>query len=290
MAAPLYGVPVSIDGPPPSPPALTLLGVARNATTTDDRWINGAATWRYPSDLPDVYDPCQASSSAGHAKDAGTPTDENLFGAYGVLEGITCTSRSGIAVNSPEWMRRVELLLEARQHWAIENEFWSGALMPTNPHLAQTSGTTTLNSGAATSVKNAICLLEQHIADRGGDGVMHMRPAVFTQASLESGTAIQVDRGVARTQLGTPIVPGVGYAGSAPDGTAPATTVEWAYATGPIEARKSEIVVLPGQVSQATDRAQNTTTFRAERYVLITWAQRIHAAVKIDRSFTTFTS
>lgn len=290
MAAPLYGVPVSIDGPPPSPPALTLIGTARTVPTTDDRWINGAATWRYGSDLPDVYDPCQASSSAGHAKDAGTPVTENLFGAYAVLEGITCTTRGGIGVDSAEWMRRVELLLEARQHWAIENEFWSGALMPTNPHLAQTTGTTTLNGGTATSVKNAIALLEQHIADKGGDGVMHMRPAVFSQASHESGTAIIVERGVAHTQLGTPIVPGVGYSGSAPDGTPAATTVEWAYCTGPIEVRKSEIQILPANVAQATDRAQNTTTFRAERYVLITWAQRIHAAVKIDRSFTTFTS
>lgn len=285
-----YGPPIVIDGPVPSPPALTLMGAARNVPPSGDRWINGAAVWPYPRDLPDVFDPCQSASSAGHTKDAGTPTGEETFASFNVLEGITCTTRSGIAVNNPAWQRRVKVALEAYEHWAIEREFWTGALRPDNPHLAQTLGTTTLNGGATTSVKNALSLLEQEIADKGGNGVIHLRPAAFSQWEYESGGMIDVSNGVARTRLGTPVVPGVGYTGSAPDGTPPATTVAWAYATGPIEIRKTEPEVIPGSISEATDRRQNTTTFRAERYVLITWDQRIHAAVKFDRAFTTFTS
>lgn len=293
MANPTYGPPVSIDGPVPSPPALTLCNAARYVETTDDRWINGAAVWPYPRDLPDVFDPCQPSSSAGHNKDAGTPSSEELFGSFNILEGITCTTRS--VRNPAEWQRRVLLALEAYEHWAIEREFWTGALKPDNPHLAQT-GTAPLdtkiqNSSNATSVKNAVALLEQAIADRGGNGVIHMRPAVFSQMTQDgAGGILTVQNGVAKTFLGTPVVPGVGYTGSAPDGTVQSGTVEWAYATGPIEIRRTEPFIVPGSISEATDRRQNVTTFRAERYVLVTWDQRIHAAAKIDRAFTTFTS
>lgn len=284
-----FGPPIFIDGPQPSPPALTLVGAARNVPPTGDRWINGAALWPYPRDMPDVFDPCQSASSAGHAKDAGTATTEETFAAFNVLEGITCTTRS--VRNPEEWQRRVKVALAAYEHWAIEREFWTGALRPDNPHLAQTLGTTTLNGGATTSLKNALSLLEQAIADAGGNGVIHLRPGAFSQVAYESGGGvIDVSNGVARTKLGTPVVPGVGYAGSAPDGTPPATTVAWAYATGPIEIRKSEPEILPESMSAATDRLHNLTTFRAERYVLITWDQRIHAAVKFDRAFTTFTS
>jgi Tfp pilus assembly protein PilN len=65
--------------------------------------------------------------------------------------------------------------------------------------------------------------------------------------------------------------------------------VEWLYATGPVEVRKSEVQILPDTMSAATDRQHNVTTFRAERYVLITWDQRIHAAVQVDRTITPVT-
>lgn len=290
---PNFGPTVVIDGPAPSPPALTLMGSARLVLTSDDRWINGVGVWPYPRDLPDVFDPCQPSSSAGHSKAAGTPVTPETWGAYNVLEAISCTTRS---IGKPEeWMRRVQVALEAYEHWAVEREFWTGALKPDNPRIAQATGTnggTTvqLNASAATSIKNGIALLEQAIADAGGNGVIHMRPGVFSQMTYEGPREVFVDRGVARTQLGTVVVPGVGYTGSAPDGTPPATTVEWLYATGPVEVRRSEIVPLPASMTEATDRQQNTTTFRAERYVLVDFDQRIHAAVKVDRSFTNFTS
>lgn len=287
MPTPNYGPVVSLDGPAPSPPALTLIGAARNVTPADDRWINGVGLWPYPRDLPDVFDPCQPASSAGHGKDAGTPTGEEIFGAYQVLEGITCTTRSTHG-DPAEWQRRAKVALDAYQHWAIEREFWAGTLLPANPHLAQTTGLTFDNSATSTSVRNAFALLEQSIADKGGTGVIHTRPAVFSQAvELQLFT---ITNGVARTALGTVVVPGVGYPGSNKDGTAPSGTAEWAYATGPVEYRMSDVELLPPTIKEATDRAQNLTTFRAERHVLITWDQRIHAVVKIDRAFTTFTS
>lgn len=282
-----YGMPVSIDGPPPSPPALTLANAARIVTDGDDRWINGAGVWGWPVDLPDSWDPCQATSSAGHSKDAGTPTTSTDYGAFAITQGITCTTAS--FRDPDEWIDRVRLSLEAREDWRLGYEFWTGSLQSANPHLTGPT-LTHLNADAATSVLNAVALLEQQIADKGGDGVIHMRPAPFTQLSLGYGGAIQVKNGVAYTQLGTKIVPSVGYPGLGPDNASIATTVEWAYATGPIELRRSEVVIVPGSMSEATNRAINLTTFRAERYVLLTWDQRIHAACKIDRSFTTFTS
>ena len=297
MPTPNYGPVISVDGPPPSPPALTLIGAARDVTGDSgkgqpaDRWINGAELWPYPRDLPDVFDPCQSASSAGHGKDAGTiPTTPELFGAYNVLEGVTCTTRSTHA-DPAEWQRRASVALDAYQHWAIEREFWSSALLPANPHLAQTTGLTFDNSVTSTSVKNAMALLEQAIADKGGNGVIHVRPAIFSQISHDAGFLIwDIKNGVARTTLGTIVIPGVGYTGANKDGTAASGTVEWAYATGPLEYRMTPTVLLPETIREATDRGQNLTTFRAEKYVLVTWDQRIHAVVKIDRAFTTFTS
>jgi hypothetical protein len=277
-----FGPPVFIDGPPPSPPALTLVGAARAVPASGDRWYNGAAVWPYPRDLPDVFDPCQPASSAGHAKDAGTATTEETFAAWNVLEGISCTTRS---VRDPaEWQRRVQVALEAYEHWAIEREFWTAALRPDNPHLAQTLGTTILNSGTAVGPLQALARLEQAIADAGGNGVIHVRPAIFSLWSAWDVLEADLTRGVAKTQLGTIVVPGVGYTGSKPDGTAPTNTIDTAYATGPVEVRRSDVEILPESMSQATDRARNFTTFRAERYVLITWDQRIHVSVNIDRT------
>lgn len=281
MAASTFGPPVFIDGPPPSPPALTLVGAARAVAATDDRWINGAAIWPYPRDLPDVFDPCQPSSSAGHAKDAGTATTEETFAAWDVLEGISCTTRS--IRNPAEWQARVKVALEAYEHWAIEREFWSAALKPDNPHLAQTTGNTILNSGTAVSPIQAVARLEQAIADAGGNGVIHVRPAIFSLLPADQVT-VDLSRGIAKTRLGTIVVPGVGYTGSKPDGTPPTNTVDTAYATGPIEIRRSDVEILPESMSAATDRAHNLTTFRAERHVLITWDQRIHVSVNIDRT------
>lgn len=289
---PNYGPTISIDGPIPSPPALTLVNAARTVVEPDDRWMNGATVWPFPRDLPDVFDYCQASSSAGHTKDAGTPTSiiSETWGAYDVLEGITCTT-GAFANEVDEWKRRVTLALEAYEHWAIEREFWNGALMPLNPRLAQATGLTFDGqvTPGTTNIRNGVALLEQAIADKGGNGVIHMRPAVFSQFA-ESNANLLVERGVARTAQGTIVVPGVGYTGQGTAQAGLATTVEFMYATGQIDVRKSGIKVLPDSIREATLRGQNLTTFRAEREVLVTWDQRIHAVVKIDRAFTTFTS
>jgi hypothetical protein len=282
-----YGLAVSIDGPAPSPPALTLANAARIVTSGDDRWINGASTLDWPTDLPDVFDTCQQTSSSGHAKDAGTPAGSTDWASFTILQGVTCTTAS--FYNPDEWINRARTSLEAREDWRLGYEFWTGALQSANPHLTGT-GVTSLNGGSATSVLNAVALLEQEIADKGGDGVIHMRLAPFTQLSLGYGGAVTVKSGVAYTQAGTKIVPSVGYPGLGPANASIATTIDWAYATGPIELRRSEVQVVPGSMSEATLREQNLTTFRAERHVLLTWDQRIHAAAKIDRAFTTFTS
>lgn len=290
MASPAFAVTVSIDGPPPSAPALTLVGAARVVPETGDRWINGATIRPYGADLPDVWDTCQGRDASSDAlvKADGTPVTPEVFGSFVVLQGITCTTRS---IQDPaEWQARADKILQAREHWAIEREFWLGALKPDNPHLGQALGTTTLNSGAATNTRNAVALLEQAIADAGGDGVIHLRPNCFSMITQDAPGHLAVSGGVAKSLLGTSYVPGVGYPGTGPSGEAAAADTEWLYATGRIEIRRSDTFIVPGSMSEATDRAQNVTTFRAERYVLITWDQRIHAAVLVDRSYTTFTT
>jgi hypothetical protein len=92
------------------------------------------------------------------------------------------------------------------------------------------------------------------------------------------------------------VVPDFGYApGADPVGHAAAgATEEWAYATGPIDIRRSEMFTLPERVDQALDRSvgatngsPNTITYRAERYYLPIWDTAVQAAVLIDRCLAT---
>ncbi len=71
-------------------------------------------------------------------------------------------------------------------------------------------------------------------------------------------------------------------------------TEEWAYATGPVDIRRSEIFTTPDTLAQALDRSlgasnsrPNTITYRAERYFAVDWDSALQAAVRIDRCGST---
>ena len=85
------------------------------------------------------------------------------------------------------------------------------------------------------------------------------------------------------TVNGTRVVSGGGYEGATPSGGgAAAAGQSWAFATGPVEVRHSEVAVL--DIAEVLDRSNNDVTFRAERYVLATWDTQLQAAVLIDWS------
>ena len=85
---------------------------------------------------------------------------------------------------------------------------------------------------------------------------------------------------------GTPIAEGTGYIGAVPQNAAgwPAIAdgTDWAWVTGPVEIRRSQPIVYPGNFYQALDRGSNLVTYRVERTYVVSWDTALQAAVLID--------
>lgn len=268
-----------VDGAPPQPPLYTLFGAAQGAEEADDRWINGVLVRNYPCGPADVYDPCDATINPG------TAPDGDQIDPYVVHLEVQCHARHGQVWADIQGQARVAFA--AYEYAAFETEFWMGAVIPGNRHLAQPSADEP-NGPTATSLRNAIGLLEQAIADSGARGMIHTTAAVGSDLA-QAGGATKDGSGRLVTPLGTIVVPGYGYPGSGPDGTDAAQGQAWAYATGIVHARREpQPRVVPDNPSQTLDRATNLINVRVERAYAAGWDGCLHAAVLVDRSKTTF--
>jgi hypothetical protein len=305
-----------IDGPPPTPPEHSLIQAAASAADgvrivndvvanpTDlapgadslvppqagtERWMSGVAVWPYPPDVSQAWDNCAGTSEVD--KGFGTPLTPPEFAAMTIYIPETCTSQQ--IPDQAEYKARAVRVMNAVESYGVEREFMTGTELPGQPHLADGNGVFP-NGDNATKPNYGLQLLEEQIALSGRQGVIHCSPMLAT-ALLGSGFALSDKTGAIRTINGIIVIPGFGYAaGSTPLGHADAgVTEEWAYATGPIDIRRSEVFVTPDLLSQALDRGipnhsatngrPNTITYRAERYYVVAWDTAVQAAVLIDR-------
>lgn len=277
-----------IDGPPPIAPLYGLLqaaaapaGGVRIVPDADgegvERWGNGVVVSPYPTGLGDVFDAC-APASTFEAKaigDEDVPNPE--FAAICAYLPVTCQAR-GIW-NHDEFKARAVEVFSAVESALVSREFMHGYRLPSQPFLADGEGVFP-NGDTVTSVRNGIALLEEAIAETGRAGVIHTSPSIVS-ALGGIGQAFNTEGGVIRTTVGTLIVPDAGYVGGSQPTGHPAG--EWIYATGPLDVRRSAVIVNPETPSQAVDRATNETTYRVERYYLIDWDTVLQAAVLVDR-------
>lgn len=166
-----------------------------------------------------------------------------------------------------------------------EYEFWTGTQISGNQHLASNDATT-LNGGTAYALAAGLAALVQAIADaRIGVGMIHA-PVGLVQRWFGLQLLYR-DGGRLFTANGNIVVPGSGYTGSAPDGTAVSSTAVWAYATDPVQVLRGPVSVFPDTLAQAVHQAggswDNTqVNFRAERPFAIQWNGCLHAAAKIN--------
>ena len=299
MTVTTYGPPWRVDGPPPIAPLYGLLPAAsapaagvRIVPDADaegiDRWINGVQVFSYPPDKGDVYDPC-GSGSGSATKGFGLSLNNPEFAAMTVWLAETCTSPR--VWDQDAFKARAVTAFSAIESAAIAAEFMNGARIPTMPHLSDGNGSFP-NGDVVTSAVNGLSLLEYEIALSGKQGIIHCSPQTLT--ATRPFFIVDQATGVIRTINGIVVIPGFGYAGAfGPSGHAdPNDTEEWAYATGPIDIRRSEIFTTPDTFAQALDRGNaaaattgrpNTFTYRAERYYAIDWDLAVHAAVLVDR-------
>lgn len=285
MAQVGYGPLAFVDGPLPCPPRYSLLGMARKPPVTDDRWINGTSAWQYAATDMGLFDPCAAAGSSGASKGPGVPGLRVDTGSFVQWLAETCTMQS-VGSDPGAFRDRAARMFGSWESYLVEQELMRANLLPGNPHLAD-ANVVKLNS-ASTSPVNGLALLEQAIAASKQCGVIHCTPAMLVAWTAALGGALREENGRLLSPNGNLIVPGYGYDGSAPEGTAaPTGTKEWAYASGPVEVRESDLVVIPDDVSQALNRSTNTITYYAERYYNIVWSRLVQATVLIDRCQTT---
>lgn len=290
-----------VDGPLPIPSQYGLLQAARSPLVRIipdadaqgvERWANGVEVYPYPPDAGHGFDSCSVYGSNPQEKEEGSPIDLPQFDALTVYLAETCSS-FGIG-NDEQFRARAVAAFAAVEGRVVEREFMCGDVFPGQPHLADGEGTFP-NGDTATSVMSGLALLEDLIGSSGRAGLIHASPAIAT--ALAYGHLLEPSQGVLRTVgNGTVVVPGQGYsnadgAGCAPAGHAtPSATESWMYATGPVDIRRTDVEMLPGELSQALDRENNVVTYRAERYYLADWDAALQAAVLVDRCMDSCTT
>ena len=267
-----------IDGPIPAPPLYRLLDVATVVEDTNEHWMLGGEVWSYPPQVPSTHDGCSSGTFRSKADGGPIPTPE--FDAFTVYLSASCTAR-GIGNDDAEYRRRAVAAFTATESQAVERELARGGSLPLNPFLADLNMTVPA-AGAQTPV-TALAYLEDAIGESGRAGLIHLTPAITT--ALAAGNHLQVRSGVLETLRGTRVVVGTGYQDVQPVGYAvPAAGTAWAFATGPVQIRRTEAFVLPETIREALDRENNDVTFYAERHYLVDWDTAVQAGVLVDWS------
>ena len=256
-----------------------------------ERWLNGVEVYPYPPDTGDIFDTCAPAGSSAASKGFGGDLAHPQFSAVTLYLAETCTSYK--VWDQAAFRARAIAAFTAVESQLLARHFLTGEGLTLNPHLADGSADCVFPNGdASTTAVNGLALMTKAIADTGRQGLIHSSP-MYTDA-LRERFAIDNKTGVIRTINGIVVIPDFGYAdGSRPTGHAAATgTQEWIYATGPVDIRRSEIIVLPDDVSEALDRGTpsgattgrpNSITYRVERHYLVAWDTELQAAVLVDR-------
>lgn len=283
-----------IDGPLPRAPRYTLVGAADINPESDEHWANGIQVHGYIPDSASGYGVCDVGNSGSSGDPAvklsqETPNPLPEYGPLTVYLTETCSTKSimigGQEASNDAFRARAAATFAAVESGALEEEFWTGAFLPDNPHLA--SADADVVTSGAVGLREGLALLERAIAQTNRFGVIHMSAALAAAYStLGGGAGVLIpERGKLYTLLGTLVIPGSGYPGTSPDGEQ-SGTVEWAYATGPVEILRSGDFIMPPNLVEAINREQNEIEYRAERYYIPYWDTALHAAAEIDLCLT----
>ncbi len=173
--------------------------------------------------------------------------------------------------------------MDAVKSYGIERQLVAGASQPDNPFIGDSNAVLPFAS-AGLDPRQALSALEEAIGSTGKQGLIHATPG--TVAAWDSTGAEIVERdGKLFTRRGTPVVVGTGYIGTRPTAGAGAGDHQaWAYASGPVEWRGSEIFMTPDNVREALDRENNVITYRAEEQFVVEWDTALQVAVLVSWS------
>lgn len=285
MSVTAVGPAFAIVGPPPEPRRHGLLTIpdviVRDGGTP--RWLTQVNVIGYPTGTPGIWEPC--SEGTFRVKEEGEPRPQDRWDPFTAFFPLSCSSL-GMGDYS-EFYDQAEAALDATISHAVEFVLSQG--VSTNPFFGDTDLTgTAILAGAAVSPRIGLSYLENAIGVRTGrQGMIHATPAIVDAWGAGGGIDEDAADGILRTTNGTPVVSGSGYIGADPvDASAPSPsgTVEWAFATGPIEVRIEDEART--RVDESLDRADNTVVVRAEKYVLAEWDKALQVGIRIDWSLS----
>lgn len=317
------GAPTPVEQPPVVKAMHGLLSTASEAVDpAGTRWFPGfefaprfcgdGGMWVPCADnVPRNLNPDQYGSGSGdveQTKDAVDASDFVRFIPYVVWDQFTCTTR-GFQVTDYKGTARASI--ELTQDKQIESELWTGQVMAAAGNdalgdpienmslMGSTPEDGVLNPGGAAAPSSvspavALALLQQGIANCGPGtrGMIHATPYL---ADLwgQTGAIKDISGKLMTTTRGTLVVSGAGYTGEGPVSSPHvlADSEVWAYATGMVEWRMSDIFLVPltpdgragaNNIAEAIDRSTNKVTFRAERFAAAVWNECCTVAVLVD--------
>lgn len=270
---------IRVDAQTPSAPLHNLLSIPGVLDESGGRWDGGVNLWGYTSDTPSTWAACTGGTfdvkdDAGEVPSAG-------FDSFAIYVTEDCTTIS-VASDLQGFRERADVVLEATQSFALEQALVSGV-----PQLTQNKflGDSDMDSLATNvSARVGIAYLENAIGETGRRGMIHITPAVAIAAGLVLDN-LDNPQPVLITPAGNVIVVGGGYIGAAPVGqTAPAATKDWIFASGPVTARLSGLLVETGEEAGMIDHEYNDVIYRAEKIAWVGWDTALQAGVLVDWS------
>lgn len=246
---------------------------------TAERWEMGFTFRPRPCVGGGIFDPCITPNLVPPRGRA--PIHINPFVVWG---GDDCSAFGWTAANYRE--RAIELLDMQTDH-RIARELWRGeqAIISgwANPHLASLDSHV-VTAGPQAPIAALACLEQGIQACSGGQrGMIHAMPQLVTHWAALGNSVLRREGGQLLTIHDTIVVSDGGYTGSGP-GDTPATTSQWAYATGLVSIELGEISVYPETLEQAFDSRvlDNDISFLATRPAVAYWDNCCHLAAEVN--------
>lgn len=274
------GPALDLDGPLPVAPKHRLLSVPGVLVEEGGgRWESGVKVDGYAAHAPSLFEPC--STGTFRVKDEGEAGPQPRFNPIAVYYPITCSTHGKSNAQVGRFIDMAEALLDATISFGVEKALSQGVALSTNPYLADTN-LVDLASGSTVSPRVGLAYLENALGLTARAGILHATPAVTSRWFEDP----QTDVVALRTSNGTPVSSGGGYIGANPATVAegPDETVDWAFATGPVQVRLGKLERAVD--SEVVDRGMNVVTARAEQVVLVEWDTALQVGVRIDWSLT----
>lgn len=288
------GLYVPVPPPPIEPPVISLVrsavdGLKQLRTTPSlsgadpdpDRWVSGISYQPLDNSDLQVFDPCDITD----VETPQTPPGVVTWQPYALFADDTCDT---LTFKTHDWVGRVTARMDVGIYKALEKEFWSGAIAQSssngNFYLNKIGSLNVGPTGSAVSVHKGMELIDQALASCGigSRGFIHM-----PVSCLPYLTTVRRDGNLLLNARDTRVVPGEGYDGSGPGGSAPGSGNAWIYGTGPVrtwidDRTDPKLGMVNGMklvpdvsdlanLYQGLNRPVNTVVVRGEKIVLADW-------------------